>query len=374
MKSIFLLLIISVTTLFSFSQQEAATSEGKKVMLYPDGTWKTASESPVQKKSTLTHPELPKAKPSDLIINHTAITVSYNTTYNIANWVAYELTAEETVPLVKRIDNFIPDPLLKSASASIEDYKGSGYDRGHLAPAADMCFSYQTMAESFYLSNITPQNPSFNRGIWAKLEKQVRHWAIDNKAVYVVTGTVLSKGDFTIGSNKITVPRYHYKVILDYNDPDIKGIGFILPNSGSQESLQHFAVTIDSVEKVTGVDFFYQLPDNQQRDFEGNLDISLWSWTSTSSSSGEEKATASVQCEGKTKAGAHCKNKTLNSNGFCHLHQGQISATDSQLSPNKTTPKKRSSSVRCSATTKKGTQCSRRTLSNNGRCWQHGGD
>lgn len=104
-----------------------------------------------QEVTTIFHLELPKTKPQDNIVTHTGYTLSYNSAFNVANWVAYELIAEETVPVVKRNNRFIPDPLLSSFTISNTDYKNSGYDRGHLAPSADMCFSYQTMAESFYL-------------------------------------------------------------------------------------------------------------------------------------------------------------------------------------------------------------------------------
>jgi endonuclease G, mitochondrial len=231
-----------------------------------------------QHPGSIKHLELPKVSPSDEIITHTGYTLSYNTTFHIANWVAYELTAEETRPVVKRNNRFVPDPVLKACSASNGDYKSSGYDKGHLVPSADMCYSLETMVESFYLSNMSPQTPSFNRGIWNKLEEQVRQWAMDDNAVYVVTGTVLTHGLPTIGRNRITVPGYFYKVILDYTAPDIKGIGFIIPNEGSQEPLQHFAVTIDSVEKVTGIDFFYQLPDVQEKVIENTISLTKWSW------------------------------------------------------------------------------------------------
>jgi endonuclease G len=274
----FLLLFV-----FSFAQQEATTTDGKKILIYPDGTWKPARIETVSEihPVSIANLELPRPNPNGQIIMHTGYTLSYNPDFRIANWVAYELTAEETVSVVKRNDKFIPDPLLSSGTVSNADYKGSGYDRGHLAPSADMCYSYQTMAESFYLSNMAPQNPGFNRGIWSKLEAQVRQWAVDDKAVYVITGTVLTKGLPTIGNNRITVPAYFYKVILDYTEPDIKGIGFIMPNQGSQEPLQHFAVTIDSVESVTGTDFFYQLPDEQEKIIESTVDLSKWSWTAT---------------------------------------------------------------------------------------------
>jgi len=331
----------------------------------------TALISFAQQPIKISHLEIPKSKPHDQIITHTGYTLSYNSTYHIANWVAYELTENETTPVVKRNNHFIPDPLLSSGSGSNADYKGSGFDRGHLAPAADMEYSYQTMVESFYLSNMSPQEPSFNRGIWAKLEKQVRQWAIDDKAIYVVIGTVLTKGLPTIGYDKIAVPRYFYKVILDYTETDIKGIGFIMPNQGSQEPLQRYAVTIDSVEKLTGTDFFYQLPDHQQRAIESTIDLSKWSWTATNTHSSKNGTSQSVQCKGTTKAGAQCKNKTTNANGYCYAHQSQASGVEPQ---NKNTSERLKVSVRCSAITKKGTQCSRMTYSPNGKCWQHGGD
>ncbi len=223
--------------------------------------------------------ELPKTNPRDEVIKHTGYTLSFNKTYRVANWVAYELTAAKTIPVVKRNNRFIPDPMLTSCTITNDDYKGTGYDKGHLAPAADMCYSDQTMVESFYLSNMAPQLPGFNRGIWKNLEEQVRRWAIGGKVVYVVTGTVLAKGLSTIGNDRITVPGYFYKVILDYNEPEIKGIGFIMPNEGSQEPLQHFAVTIDSVEKLTGTDFFYQLPEEHEKLIESTINLGKWNWT-----------------------------------------------------------------------------------------------
>jgi endonuclease G len=366
----YILTILLFATFWTFAQQEAVTPDGKKVILNADGTWTATTEAD---HNIASHLELPKAKPNDVIINHTGYTVSYNTTANIANWVAYDLTAEETVPVVKRNDHFIPDPLLKYTSATISDYKGTGYDRGHLAPAADMCYSYQAMVESFYLTNISPQNPSFNRGIWEKLEKQVRTWAVEDTKVYVVTGTIISKSDPVIGITRITVPHSFYKVVLDYTEPNIKGIAFIIPNEASKEPLQYFAVTIDSVEKVTGVDFFYQIPVVEQKVFESSVDLKKWSWTSTLTAGNKEKSGTSVQCQGTTKAGALCKNKTLNPNGFCHLHQSQVPGAAKPETINSSTTK-RSVTVRCSTTTKKGSQCSRMTFSPNGRCWQHGGD
>ena len=110
--------------------------------------------------------ELPKPKENEQIINHFAYTLSYNELFEQANWVAYELTDIETISHFERTNKFIVDDLVKTGSASNDDYKKSGYDRGHLAPAGDMGWSEQAMKESFYYSNMSPQNPSFNRGIW----------------------------------------------------------------------------------------------------------------------------------------------------------------------------------------------------------------
>lgn len=259
-------------------QQEAKTTDGKTVLLYEDGTWLYADHVPLYKVATIPNLEIPKTNPGDTIISHTGYSFLYNEPHEQACWVAYELTKEKTDKLFDRTDKFVPDPKVKTGTATNKDYAGSGYDRGHLAPAADMGWSSTAMAESFYYSNMSPQEPSFNRGIWKKLEELVRTWAIENDTIYIVTGPVLTDGLPTIGANNVSIPNYYYKVILDYSDPDIKGIGFIIPNTGSNEPLQHFAVSIDSVEKFTGIDFFPQLPDYQEELIEKTLCIPCWSW------------------------------------------------------------------------------------------------
>lgn len=278
MKKAILILILTSLSFYSFAQVEATTADGKKVMLYPDGTWKSTSSGKLSLVIAIPGLEIPKTVPKDLVITHTGYALSYNVNFKQAVWVAYELTENETNAVVERNDHFAPDPLLKSGSATNSDYAKTGYDKGHLAPSADMCYSAKTMNESFYLSNMSPQMPGFNRGIWKQLEEQARQWAIENKAVYIVTGGILTKGLPAIGKNKVAVPQYFYKVILDYSEPDIKGIGFILPNESSKETLQHYAVTIDSVEKVTNIDFFYKLPDDREQMIESKIDVNQWNW------------------------------------------------------------------------------------------------
>jgi endonuclease G, mitochondrial len=370
------LLILAVIAFQSltFGQQEVMTTTGGKVLLWEDGTWIYADSVPLYniKAPTLSKLEIPKTNRKDIVITHTGFALLYNEPHEQASWVAYELTKEETNKIFERTDKFITDPKVKKGTANDKDNAGSGYDRGHLAPASDMGWSSTTMAESFYYSNMSPQTPSFNRGVWKKLEELTRTWANENNSVYIVTGPVLTSGLTTIGPNKVSVPNYYYKVILDYTEPSIKGIGFIIPNIGSSEPLQQFAVSIDSVEKYTGSDFFPLLADDQEELIEKTLCIKCWSWKSAKAPSGteENKNSTSVQCNGKTKKDDRCKNKTLNASGYCYLHEAQQN-NQTKTETQQTKTEKSSTSVQCAGTTKKGKRCKRMTLSSNGRCHQH---
>lgn len=327
-RTTLILLFLLVWQTIVSGQQEAITNDGKSVVLYEDGTWHYADSLQLLKIKVATIPrlEIPKTKPTEKIITHTGYSLLYNEDYEQASWVAYELTKEETNKIFERTNKFIPDTKVNTGTANDKDYSGSGYDRGHLAPASDMGWSLTAMSESFYYSNMSPQAPSFNRGVWKKLEELVRFWAVENGAIYIATGPVLRSGLQTIGANKVSVPNYFYKVVLDYSEPEIKGIGFIIPNNGSSEPLQHFAVSIDSVEKFAGIDFFPMLPDNQELEIEKSTCLKCWSWINSKkkkSNNGENKASTSIQCNGKTKAGEQCRNRTLNETGYCYLHESQ---------------------------------------------------
>ena len=224
---------------------------------------------------------LPHINESDQIIQHSAYTLNYSEQHEQASWVAYTLTSTHIRGTVNRTNDFREDYKVKTESASLFDYKGSGYDRGHLAPAGDMKWSSTAMSESFYMSNMSPQLPGFNRGIWKKLESNVRNWARDNGELYVVTGPILTGNYPTIGANQVSIPHYYYKVILDYKEPDIKGIGFILPHEKSSSSLQSFVISIDEVERRTGFDFYHSLPDSIEKQIESNVDVSKWSFRSS---------------------------------------------------------------------------------------------
>lgn len=291
--------------------------------------------------------EIPRTNAADKITVHEGFSLLYNEKYEQASWVAYELTKEETTKLFDRTDKFSPDPEIKTGTADDNDYKASGYDRGHLAPAADMGWSELSVEESFYYSNMSPQLPAFNRGVWKRLEELVRDWAVENQAIYVVTGPVLTSGLKTIGANEVSVPEYYYKVILDYRQPEIKAIGFLLPNKSSSEPLSSFAVSVDSVEAFTGLDFFPLLPDKEESLLEEKVCESCWIWVSTEpkkETKSEEKAEPIQAVEGV-------------------VEQDKKPSTE-----------KRTESIQCSATTKKGVRCKQKTYSPNGKCSQHGGD
>ena len=213
----------------------------------------------------------------DTLIDRPGYALGYIEYHEQAAFVIYKLTAREALTKeTQRTNKFRSDPEIPTGSATTADYRRSSYDRGHLAPAADMAFSGQTMADSFFMSNMSPQKPAFNRGIWKRLEEQVRQIAIREKAIYVVTEPILpKKKTVTIGANQVTVPTHYYKVIFDLTPPR-KMIGFILPNEGSDRPLEDFAVTVDVVEKATGLDFFSALPKAVQERLESTISVSEW--------------------------------------------------------------------------------------------------
>ena len=216
---------------------------------------------------------------ADCIVDREGFALGYIEYHEQPAWVIYKLTqAEVQAQVAKRTNRFREDPEIPTGSATNADYRKSGYDRGHLAPAADMAFSMQTMADSFFFSNMSPQVPAFNRGIWKRLEEQVRKFALQEGEIMVVTGPVLPKEkSITIGNNKVTVPDRYYKVVYDLTPPQ-KMIGFIIPNGGSTRPLQDFAVTVDAVEKETGLDFFSLVPRQEQDRLESTITLDAWSW------------------------------------------------------------------------------------------------
>lgn len=221
---------------------------------------------------------LPAMNDKEELVQHMGYALCYDDPYEQAKWVAYRLTAQMCGNNEEeRTDNFREDKDVTSGSALPEDYKKSGYDRGHLCPAGDMAWSETTMSESFYMSNMSPQKPAFNRGIWKTLETDVREWAKVEEELYIVAGGVLQPGLETIGTkNKVAIPKLYYKVILDVHGPEKKAIAFVMPNEGSKQSVFDFAVSVDSVEHLTQINFFPNLPDALENNLEAHFNVERW--------------------------------------------------------------------------------------------------
>ncbi len=213
------------------------------------------------------------------IVKHQHYALSYAEHYEQAEWVAYELTRDRlTRKWVERSNDFRPDPKIKTNSSTPDDYRGSGYDRGHLVPAADMAFSEQAMSETFLMSNISPQLRGFNGGVWRELEELTRDWAKKFQHLYVVSGPVFNDSiRGWIGSNEVAVPDAYFKVVLDLREPEQKGIAWVIPNEVTDVPLTEFAMTIDEVEEITGINFFAELMDEKlESKMEGEYNNDLW--------------------------------------------------------------------------------------------------
>ncbi|MDP5106581.1 MAG: DNA/RNA non-specific endonuclease [Polaribacter sp.] len=213
---------------------------------------------------------------SGAIIHHEGYVLSYSEKHEQAEWVAYSLAKNDIVYIDRKRPYFIEDPKVKTKSADWRNYKKSGYDRGHLCPAADRRASEESYNETFYTSNISPQNHDFNAGIWNKLEQQTRYWAQKYNHLYVISGGILEDNLKTIGSEKVSVPNQFYKILLDYTKPEVKAIAFLIPHKESKKPLYQFVVSIDEIEQKTGIDFFPNLPDELENKLESSKDYKNW--------------------------------------------------------------------------------------------------
>ncbi|MBQ3555318.1 MAG: DNA/RNA non-specific endonuclease [Bacteroidales bacterium] len=224
--------------------------------------------------------EIPKweTSTSQQLVTNLGYTSSYNTSYGIPNWVAYEITrSEATSTEAERKDKFMPDPKVKGHSATNADYKGSGYDKGHMAPAADMKWSQIVMDQSFYFTNICPQAPGLNRGAWKDLEEDIRLWAIRDSALVVICGPLFTQEPVRyIPQTQVAIPDAYFKVVCSPYTPEPRGIAFIFPNAKASKHPREYVTTINSVEQITGMDFLSQLPDETENKIEETSNYTLW--------------------------------------------------------------------------------------------------
>lgn len=220
------------------------------------------------------------AKPLEGIPEQVLRRASYITSYNketrIPNWVAWHMTAEQTDGPYKRLSNFHEDEDVPMPRATLSDYRGSGWSRGHMCPAGDNKWNEKAMYDSFSLINVCPQNSSLNSGLWNSIEMDCRKWARRYGDIYIVCGPVLMKGNHkTIGENDVVVPEAFFKVVLCLKGKP-KAFGFIVRNTDGNKKRDLYYNSVDQVERITGIDFFPALPDDLENEIEATADINTW--------------------------------------------------------------------------------------------------
>ena len=217
----------------------------------------------------------PQSK-EEILLCRTAYCLSYNKGTRCPNWVSWHLTAEHADGDVKRFNGYIEDEEVPEPRATNEDYRGSGWSRGHMCPAGDCKWDVKAMSESFLLTNMCPQDKSLNSGLWNRIEMDCRKWAKKFGSVYIVCGPVLyNKEHETIGVNKVVVPEAFYKVILCFQGRP-KAIGFVVKNNAGTKKKDQYVNTVDEVERITGYDFFPALPDDIENEVESHASIEDW--------------------------------------------------------------------------------------------------
>lgn len=213
---------------------------------------------------------------SEEIITKKYYTLNYNEDHEVPNWVSYELDHSRLQNCTKRIDSFRPDPDVSTGSAVADDYRGSGFDRGHLAPAGDFKFNKEAMKDTFFFSNMSPQPARFNQVTWAKLENLMRAWGAKYNKIWIVTGPILRADLPAIGKqNKVSVPTDYFKVIVRQSGNSHEGIAFIMNTSVPSNDLKYYVTTIDEVEEATGFDFFPFVKESVEQ----KSDIAKWDFT-----------------------------------------------------------------------------------------------
>lgn len=221
--------------------------------------------------------EEPKYSETEYIIRHSGFEISYDEQKLVPKWVAWELSDNECRGKFKRADVFTPDPEWKGLQADDRDYRGSGWSRGHMAPAGDMKWSEQSMLESFYLTNVCPQNSSLNSGCWNAIEEMCRRMALRHGSAWICCGPLFDGQEYrTIGADGVAVPDSFFKVVLVSDDNGYHSIGFICRNKGGHMEMEDCCMSVDDVEKITGMDFFPSLPDKVEEATESICDFSYW--------------------------------------------------------------------------------------------------
>lgn len=234
---------------------------------------------PLITSSLIAQEYLPSEVEGHQLLTYSNFTLSYNEEHEQADWVAYELTDNEVALDRDRCNCFKRDNNVTTGSATDDDYLNTGFERGHLSPAADNNISELANEESFLMSNMSPQLSGFNKGIWEDLESWVRKQAEIYGKIYVGTGPVFTCILGTLGENDVTIPGYFYKVLLIFKDSNAKTIAFLIPQVGANGNIEDYVVTVNTIETLTGLDFFPDLDDSVENRVESQYKYtSIWSF------------------------------------------------------------------------------------------------
>ena len=224
------------------------------------------------------------------VICHTGQLAGFNPERNVSDWVAYRLRRSDLLnQVVPRKDQFREDPEAPEGHrVDKDDYVGTGYDRGHLAPAGAMRWSAAAMSDSFYMTNMAPQvGAGFNRGIWRSLERRMRQWACERGTLYIVTGPLYERPRIermesdTDGDGEddngilVDVPTHFYKAALDPATMDV--IAFVLENRKlAAKDLRKYMTSVLDIEARSRIDFFSDLWDGVEYVIESHVQPKLW--------------------------------------------------------------------------------------------------
>ena len=261
--------------------------------------------------------ELPKSSSFDY---HSGYSFEYSNEYKQSRWVAYKLIGgnalKKTLPEVQ----FFNDPKLPLGALNNEDFYQRVYPPGHLKPSGDSRSDFNEMHDAYYYANVCPMQPTFDQETWRILENMVRGWSLIFDTIYVASGPAFKKKSDSVGVHKVSVPDYFYKVLLVHNGIDMQMIGFVLPNIDVRYDYIKNPVSVDSVERVTGIDFFYQLPDYLEQDLEKQVNTSFWTGGSNSYYIKNQMRRTEIQCVGTTVMDKRCLALTKCLNGCCSQH------------------------------------------------------
>lgn len=239
-----------------------------------------AGAKPSEGDSSTHYPDLeiaatPAGIPS-ILKHYEGFTVGFNPENHTPNWVGWELLASETDGESSRNNAFWCDDELEGCAYPY-DYTRSGYDRGHLCPAADQKWSDRAMRDCFVMANMCPQDHSLNSGAWATLEKKERLWAKRDSALIIVAGPIYEKTDNKrIGDSGVRVPSAFFKVLAAPYCSSPRAIAFVYPNMSAPGNMSNYVMTVDEVEQLTGFDFFSSLPDQLENRIEATTSFKEW--------------------------------------------------------------------------------------------------